>query len=95
MAKHENKIVIYAALAGNTAIAIMKIMAAMYTGSSAMLSDLVIRETEPNAAGVFGMGVSFIEGASGTLRRALITRSRRAGMPPPLARGCRRWGAAP
>ncbi len=41
MTNHENKIVIYAALAGNTAIAIMKIMAAIYTGSSAMLSESI------------------------------------------------------
>jgi cation diffusion facilitator family transporter len=41
MAGHKNKKVIYAALAGNTAIAIMKIAAAMYTGSSAMFSESI------------------------------------------------------
>ena len=35
MAGHKNKKVIYAALAGNTEIAITKIAAALYTGSSA------------------------------------------------------------
>lgn len=41
MAGHANKKVIYAALAGNTAIAITKIAAAIYTGSSAMLSESI------------------------------------------------------
>ena len=41
MAVHKNKKVIYAALAGNTAIAITKIAAALYTGSSAMLSESI------------------------------------------------------
>jgi cation diffusion facilitator family transporter len=41
MAGHKNKKVIYAALAGNTAIAITKIAAAIYTGSSAMLSESI------------------------------------------------------
>jgi cation diffusion facilitator family transporter len=41
MAGHQNKKVIYAALAGNSAIAITKIMAAIYTGSSAMLSESI------------------------------------------------------
>ncbi len=41
MAGHKNKKVIYAALAGNTAIAITKITAAIYTGSSAMLSESI------------------------------------------------------
>lgn len=41
MAGHENKKVIYAALAGNTAIAITKIAAALYTGSSAMFSESI------------------------------------------------------
>ena len=41
MASHKNKKVIYAALAGNSAIAITKIMAAIYTGSSAMLSESI------------------------------------------------------
>ena len=41
MAGHQNKKVIYAALAGNTAIAITKITAAIYTGSSAMFSESI------------------------------------------------------
>ena len=41
MAGHKNKKVIYAALAGNSAIAVTKIAAAMYTGSSAMLSESI------------------------------------------------------
>jgi len=41
MAGHKNKKVIYAALVGNTAIAITKITAAIYTGSSAMLSESI------------------------------------------------------
>ena len=41
MAGHKNKKVIYAALAGNTAIAITKIAAAIYTGSSAMFSESI------------------------------------------------------
>lgn len=41
MAGHQNKKVIYAALAGNTAIAITKIAAAIYTGSSAMFSESI------------------------------------------------------
>ncbi len=41
MAGHKNKKVIYAALAGNSAIAITKIAAALYTGSSAMLSESI------------------------------------------------------
>ncbi len=41
MGDHQNKKVIYAALAGNTAIAITKIAAAIYTGSSAMLSESI------------------------------------------------------
>jgi len=41
MAGHSNKKVIYAALAGNSAIAVMKAAGATYTGSSAMLSEAV------------------------------------------------------
>jgi cation diffusion facilitator family transporter len=41
MAAHTSKTVIYAALAGNTLIAITKFAAAAHTGSSAMLSEAV------------------------------------------------------
>jgi len=41
MAAHSNKKVIYAALAGNSAIAIMKAVGSAYTGSSAMLSEAI------------------------------------------------------
>ena len=41
MAAHKSKKVIYAALAGNSAIAVTKIAASVYTGSSAMLSEAI------------------------------------------------------
>src|SRR5215212_5196137 len=41
MAAHTSKTVIYAALAGNTAIAITKFAAAAFTGSAAMLSEAI------------------------------------------------------
>ena len=41
MAESRNKLVVYAAAAGNAAIALTKFFAAAYTGSSAMLSEAV------------------------------------------------------
>jgi cation diffusion facilitator family transporter len=41
MASHTSKTVIYAALAGNTAIALIKFAAAAFTGSAAMLSEAI------------------------------------------------------
>jgi cation diffusion facilitator family transporter len=41
MASHTSKTVIYAALAGNTAIAVIKFAAALFTGSAAMLSEAI------------------------------------------------------
>ena len=57
MAGHQNKRVIYAALAGNSVIAITKIAAASYTGSSAMLSESIhsIVDTGNQALLLYGM----------------------------------------
>src|SRR5215204_1894812 len=41
MSSHTSKTVIYAALAGNTAIAITKFAAALATGSAAMMSEAI------------------------------------------------------
>ena len=41
MAGHSSKTVIYAALAGNAAIAVTKFAAARFTGSAAMMSEAI------------------------------------------------------
>src|SRR6185369_5083292 len=41
MASHTSKSVIYAALAGNTAISLTKFAAAFFTGSAAMMSEAI------------------------------------------------------
>jgi Predicted Co/Zn/Cd cation transporters len=41
MAGHASKVVIYAALAGNAAIAVTKFAAAAFTGSAAMMSEAI------------------------------------------------------
>ncbi|HEB89355.1 MAG TPA: cation transporter [Deltaproteobacteria bacterium] len=57
MGTHDNKKVVYAALAGNSAIALTKIAAAIFTGSSAMFSEAIhsIVDTGNQALLLYGM----------------------------------------
>lgn len=57
MASHQSKAVIYAALAGNTAIAVVKFGAALYTGSAAMFAESVHSVVDTGNQGLLLFGL--------------------------------------